>query len=53
MGWSTPRSGRFTYGKDLVPIVQDAGWGPGPAWTGAEYLASTRIIIIIIIIIDI
>ena len=27
-GWSTPRPGRFTPGKDLVPIVQGAGWGP-------------------------
>ena len=25
--------------KDPVPIVQDAGWAPGPIWTGAEYLA--------------
>ena len=21
-------------GKDPVPIVQEAGWAPGPAWTG-------------------
>ena len=35
-GWSTPRSGRFTPGKDLVPIVQEAGWAPGPVWTGSE-----------------
>ena len=25
--WSTPRPGRFTPGKDSVPIVQDAGLG--------------------------
>jgi hypothetical protein len=25
--------------KDLVPIVQEAGWDPGPVWTGAENLA--------------
>jgi hypothetical protein len=27
--------------RDPVPIVQEAGWAPGPVWTGAEYLAST------------
>jgi len=32
--WSAPRLGRFTPGKDPVPIVQDAG----PMWTGAENL---------------
>ena len=26
-------------GKDPVPIVQEAGWAPGPVWTGAENLA--------------
>ena len=26
-------------GKDPVPIVQKAGWAPGPVWTGAENLA--------------
>ena len=24
-----------------LPIVQEAGWAPGPVWTGAENLAST------------
>ena len=38
----TPRP-LFTLGKDLVPIVQEAGWGPGPVWTGAENLAPTGI----------
>ena len=33
----------FTPRKDLVPIVQEAGWAPGPVWTGAENLAHTRI----------
>ena len=28
-----------TPGKDPVPIVQEAGWAPGPVWTGAENLA--------------
>ena len=26
----------FTPGKDPVPIVQEAGWAPGPVWIGAE-----------------
>jgi hypothetical protein len=30
-------------GKDLVPIVQKAGWAPGRVWTGAENLAPTGI----------
>jgi hypothetical protein len=25
-GWSAPRPGRFTPGKDPVPTVQEAGW---------------------------
>ena len=33
----------FTHGKDRLPIVQEAGWTPGPVWTGAENLASTGI----------
>ena len=42
-GWSTPRPGRFTPRKDPGPIVQEAGWAPGPFWMGAENLASTGI----------
>jgi len=42
-GWTTPRPGRFTPGKDPIPIVQEAGCVPGPFWTGAENLASTEI----------
>jgi len=38
-GWSTPRTGRFTPEKDLVPIVQEAGWTSGSVWTGEEYTA--------------
>ena len=34
----TPRP-LVTPGKELVPIVQEAGWAPGPVWTGAENLA--------------
>ena len=42
-GWSMPRPGRFTPGKDPVSIVQKAGWAPGPVWTGAENLAHNGI----------
>ena len=28
----------FTPGKDTVPIVQEAGWAPGPVWTSAKSL---------------
>jgi len=40
-GWAvnvTPQP-LFTTGKDPVPIVQEAGWAPGPVWTCAENLA--------------
>jgi len=33
----------FAPGKDPVPIVQEAGWAPGPVWTGVENLAFTGI----------
>jgi len=39
-GWGvsvTPQP-HFNSGKDPVPIVQEAGWAPGPVWTGAENL---------------
>ena len=42
-GWSTPRAGHFIAGKDPIPIVQEAGWAPGPVWTGAENLELTGI----------
>jgi hypothetical protein len=42
-GWSAPRPGYFIPGKDTLPIVQKAGWAPGPVWTGAENLAHTAI----------
>jgi len=42
MGWGcelhTPAAS--TPGKDPVPIVQEAGWAPGPVWTDAENVAS-------------
>ena len=37
-GWvvsSTPRP-HFTPAKDSVPILQEAGWAPGPFWTGGN-----------------
>ena len=37
-GWvvsSTPRP-HFTPAKDPVPVLQEAGWVPGPAWTGGK-----------------
>jgi hypothetical protein len=37
-GWSAPLPGRFIPGKDLVPIVQEAGWAPGPVWMCAKNL---------------
>jgi hypothetical protein len=41
---SASRPGRsLPPGKDPVPIVQEAGWAPGPGWTGAENLALTGI----------
>ena len=42
-GWSTPHPGRLTPGKDLVLIVQEAGWASELVWTGAENLAPTGI----------
>jgi len=42
-GWSTPCPGRFSPGKDPIPIVQEARWASRPVWTGAENLAHTGI----------
>jgi len=44
-GWGvsvTPRP-LFTSGKGPVPILQEAGWAPGPVWTGADNLAAAGI----------
>jgi len=37
-GWvvSSITRPHFTPGKDPVPIVQKAGWAPGPVWTGGK-----------------
>jgi len=39
-GWvvSSMTRPHFTPGKEPVPIVQEAGWAPGPAWTGGKSL---------------
>jgi hypothetical protein len=29
--------------RDPLPTLQEAGWAPGPVWTGAENLAPTGI----------
>jgi hypothetical protein len=38
MGWvvnATPRP-LYPQERDPLPIVQEVGWAPGPAWTGAR-----------------
>ena len=43
-GWSTPRLGRFTPGKEIrYPLYRGLGGPPGSVLTGAENLASTGI----------
>jgi len=44
MGWVVNATPRPLYPRetDPVPIVQEAGWVPGPVWTGAESLAPHR-----------
>jgi len=35
--WSASRNGRtLPTGKDPVPILQEAGWAPGPVWKGGK-----------------
>ena len=34
----TPRP-QFAPRKGPAPIVQEAGWAPGPVWTGAEKIS--------------
>ena len=37
-GWSTSRPPPTLYprGRDPLSIIQEAGWAPGPVWTGTE-----------------
>jgi hypothetical protein len=32
-----------TLGEDPVPIAHEAGWAPGPVWTGVANVTPTRI----------
>jgi hypothetical protein len=41
--WSALRPDRLYPGKDPVPIIQEAGWAPGPVWKGAENFSPTVI----------
>ena len=42
--WSAAHPGHtLPPGKDLVPILQEAGWAPKPVWMGAENLIPTGI----------
>jgi len=45
MRWVVNATPRPLYPResDPVPFVQEAGWGPGPVWTGVENLAPTDI----------
>jgi hypothetical protein len=42
VGSLTPRP-LYPRERDPVPVVQEAGWAPGPVWTAAENLAPTGI----------
>jgi hypothetical protein len=42
MGWVVNATPRLFYpAKDPVPILEEAGWAPGPSWMGAENFAPT------------
>jgi len=43
MGGQRNAPAGFIPGKHPVPIVWEAGWVPGPVWTGTENLAPTGI----------
>jgi hypothetical protein len=51
--WSASHPGRFTPGKDPVPIVQETGWAPGPVWTCAKNLAPTESTFVVVFIINV
>jgi hypothetical protein len=43
-GWVVSTTPRPLYPRERpVPIIQEAGWAPGPVWTCAENLAPTGI----------
>jgi len=35
-GWVVCSTAALYPGKDPVPIAQEAGWAPGPVWTGGK-----------------
>ena len=43
VGWSAPRTGRFTPGNDPVPIVPETGWVLGQVWMRTGNHAPNRI----------
>ena len=45
MGWVFNATSRllFPWERDLVPILQEAGWAPGLVWAGAENRTPTEI----------
>jgi hypothetical protein len=44
MWWVVNPTPRLLYPRERDPVytVQEAGWDPGPVWTGAEILAPHR-----------
>jgi hypothetical protein len=42
-GSASRRVSSLPPGKTRYPLLQEAGWAPGPVWTGAENLAPTGI----------
>lgn len=42
-GWSPPHPSHFTPRPEPLPIGQEAGWGAGLVWTGAENVVPTTI----------
>jgi len=45
MGWVVNAMPRPLHprGRDRISIIHEAGWAPGPVWTGAENLASAGV----------
>ena len=46
-GWvvsAMPLSPPLPQKRDLLPILREGGWAPGPVWTGAENVALTEIL---------
>jgi len=40
-GWSAPRPGRFSPGKNLETLVLEAGWSSGLIWKGSKNITHT------------